>query len=275
MDTNLPKFLVIGVQKAATSWLWVQLRSHPEVWMPPVKELHYFDHLYVPDNRKWTGWHIKTHVGKSVKWHQEQGKAAGPYFTYLKGLLADDMFTEPWYRRAYGLPAAKGKVTGDITPEYCMITREGVSYATQLLGKAKIIVMVRHPVDRALSQLRMNAKNRGVDLASASLEQWLDLAKDPVIYSRARYSEFIPLWRSAFGEENLLILPYTDVGKDPIQLLRKVEAFIGAGHGDYADAGAKVYETSNKQTRVPPQVGAHLTEQLAQETRYFEALETL
>jgi hypothetical protein len=101
----------------------------------------------------------------------------------------------------------------------------------------------------------------------------LDLAKDSVIYSRARYSEFIPLWRSVFREENLLILPYTDVGKHPLQLLRKVEAFIGAGHGDYTDAGAKVYETSNKQTRVPPQVRAHLTEELAQETRYFETLQ--
>jgi hypothetical protein len=275
MLTNLPKFLCIGVQKAATSWLWVQLRSHPDVWMPPVKELHFFDHLFVPENRKWTGWHIKTHVGKAIKWHHENGKDSGPYFDYLQGLLSEDMFTEEWYRRAYSLAAAKGKITGDITPEYCMIPEEGIRYVRSLLGKAKIIVMVRNPMDRALSQIRMNAKNRGLDLATASLEQWLDLAKDTVIYSRARYSEFLPLWRSVFDEGNLLILQYSEVRNNPLGLLRSVEIFLGLAGGHYADATKKVYETSNKQTQVPRQVVDQLTKQLASETHYFEALKSL
>ena len=54
---NKPKFLVIGVQKAATSWLWVMLQKHSQIWFPPGKELHFFDHLYVNENRKWTRGH--------------------------------------------------------------------------------------------------------------------------------------------------------------------------------------------------------------------------
>ena len=38
-------FLGIGVQKAASSWLHENLRNHPEIWVPPRKELHYFDRL--------------------------------------------------------------------------------------------------------------------------------------------------------------------------------------------------------------------------------------
>src|SRR6185295_12624998 len=38
-----PDFLCIGAQKAGTGWLYEQLRSHPGFWMPPMKELHYFD----------------------------------------------------------------------------------------------------------------------------------------------------------------------------------------------------------------------------------------
>jgi hypothetical protein len=275
MVTNLPKFLCIGVQKAATSWLWVQLRSHPDVWMPPVKELHFFDHLFVPENRKWTGWHIKTHVGKAIKWHRENGKDKGLYFDYLQGLLAEDMFTETWYRRAYSLPAARSKTTGDITPEYCMIDRSGVEYVRSLLGDIKIIIMVRDPVDRSLSQIRMNAKNQKVDLGSASLEQWMALAKDPVIYTRARYSEFIPLWQDLLGKREILILQYNDVGRNPTALLKNVEAFLGLASGHYADATKKVYETSNKQTQVPALVMEHLVEQLSSQTRYFEALKCL
>src|SRR6476659_2320083 len=41
-----PDFLCIGAQKAGTGWLYEQLRSHPDFWMPPVKELHYFDRFW-------------------------------------------------------------------------------------------------------------------------------------------------------------------------------------------------------------------------------------
>jgi len=40
-----PDFLCVGAQKGGTSWLYQQLESHPGFWMPPVKELHYFDKL--------------------------------------------------------------------------------------------------------------------------------------------------------------------------------------------------------------------------------------
>ena len=40
-----PDFLCVGAQKGGTSWLYRQLEPHPDFWMPPVKELHYFDEL--------------------------------------------------------------------------------------------------------------------------------------------------------------------------------------------------------------------------------------
>lgn len=36
-------FLGIDAQRAGTTWLWKKLRQHPAIWMPPIKELHYFD----------------------------------------------------------------------------------------------------------------------------------------------------------------------------------------------------------------------------------------
>ncbi len=39
-----PDFLGIGAQKSGTTWLYQNLAAHPQVWMPPVKELHYLDH---------------------------------------------------------------------------------------------------------------------------------------------------------------------------------------------------------------------------------------
>jgi len=39
----LPDFLGIGAQKAGTTWLYENLRHHPELYLPEPKELHYFD----------------------------------------------------------------------------------------------------------------------------------------------------------------------------------------------------------------------------------------
>ena len=39
----LPNFLIIGVQKAATSWLAACLQEHPDVFMSKEKEVHFFD----------------------------------------------------------------------------------------------------------------------------------------------------------------------------------------------------------------------------------------
>jgi hypothetical protein len=38
-----PRFLVIGAQKAGTTWLYYCLIHHPEIFLPTPKELHYFD----------------------------------------------------------------------------------------------------------------------------------------------------------------------------------------------------------------------------------------
>src|SRR5215472_17512260 len=40
-----PDFLCVGAHKGGTTWLYQQLDSHPDFWMPPLKELHYFDQL--------------------------------------------------------------------------------------------------------------------------------------------------------------------------------------------------------------------------------------
>lgn len=43
-----PNFLVIGTAKAGTTWLYSCLNAHPEIFLPEIKELHFFsyDHLY-------------------------------------------------------------------------------------------------------------------------------------------------------------------------------------------------------------------------------------
>ncbi|MFM2278684.1 MAG: hypothetical protein RLZZ444_915, partial [Pseudomonadota bacterium] len=151
----LPHFLCIGAQKAATSWLFVNLQKHHQVWMPPVKELHYFNHLFVPENRSWTGYHLRQGTSNALKHHVKFADNVDFQFVRYLGRFVEEPFTEAWYRGTFERPGARGKVLGDITPEYSTIPVEGIDYIRRLLGSPKIIYIIRNPIDRALSQLRM------------------------------------------------------------------------------------------------------------------------
>ena len=270
--SNLPKFLCIGVQKAATSWLWVQLRSHPGVWMPPVKELHYFDHLYVEENRNWTTGHIRKSVCDSLQWHAKNGKIDLSYFRYMVDLGTKDLFTEKWYKHSFSWPASAGRMTGDVTPEYCMIPEEGIIYVRSLLGEAKIIVMLREPVSRALSQIRMNAARRGIDLEAASEDQWLALANEPVIHSRACYNVFPELWSKAFGAENLHFIDYEQVSSTPGVVLRKLESFLGLSPAKYPAPKQPVHVGTKLAKKAPSAVVETLSNELAKHIASYHHL---
>lgn len=42
----IPNFLIIGAPRAGTTWMAENLRSHPQIYMPKEKELHFFDRHY-------------------------------------------------------------------------------------------------------------------------------------------------------------------------------------------------------------------------------------
>jgi hypothetical protein len=66
-----PDFLVIGAQKAGTTWLHRNLQAHPGIWMPR-REVHYFDRK-IKDDSFDDGWYA------SLFEPAEEGKTVGEY----------------------------------------------------------------------------------------------------------------------------------------------------------------------------------------------------
>ena len=192
----LPSFLCIGAQKAGTSWLFAQLQSHPKVWMPPMKELQYFNHLYVPEHRAWTSWHIRQGAARALEYHVGRDEAPDfGYVRYLADLGSRELFTDGWYRRAFERPAAQGKLVGEITPEYSTIPEAGIRHLRALLGAVRIIYLIRAPVSRALSQLQMNLSRKG-NLAPDEA-QWIEAADQWDIDNRGDYARLRPALEGA------------------------------------------------------------------------------
>jgi hypothetical protein len=50
---TLPDFLGIGAQKSGTTWLYANLRQHPELFLPDLKEVHYFDWYFIAGLRQY------------------------------------------------------------------------------------------------------------------------------------------------------------------------------------------------------------------------------
>jgi hypothetical protein len=239
----LPDFICIGSQKAGTSWLFEALRQHPDVWLAPYKEVHFFDRA-------------KRHprLGSSQRARLEEeitvqiATGGDPaYLEYLQDLQAFEYRNLDWYRRVYSWKTPAGVVRGEITPSYLDLTEEQIVYAREILGQAKIILIIRSPFDRAASQLRMRAERAMVrDGLSISTESDWQLLYHSMKSGggRGAYERGIALWEKYFGAENIVILPFGDIRSRPEDFIEQVESFLQIPHfRDYKGLSEQVHPT--------------------------------
>jgi hypothetical protein len=114
----IPDFVVIGAQKAGTTWLYECLSEHPEVFVPRMKEVHFFTRPQ--DDRL-------SRLDQGVEWYQslfpDSGKVNGEltpdymFFPYVAPAIAtlnpkmkivallrhpvDRAYSQYWMRRRY------------------------------------------------------------------------------------------------------------------------------------------------------------------------------
>ncbi|MTH63333.1 sulfotransferase family protein [Paracoccus shanxieyensis] len=238
-----PDFLGIGAQKAGTTWLSQMLGQHPDVWTPPFKEVQFFNHRFVEEHRKWLPWHFKRARQNIEKRYETRGEELPRDMAkYLSRITREPMFTNHWYKLVFA-PAPDDAKTIDVTPEYSTLPPEGVEFVSKFLPDAKFIYIIRHPVDRAISQMKMNLTR--ARRKPASVEEWLTEVRDPVLLDRGDYQTYVPRWNAHFGADRLLYLPFGMISRDPIGFLRQVEGFLGLKPHDYRDVGKKVFASDN------------------------------
>ncbi len=235
-----PDLICIGAQKAGTSWLYSVLNERPDVWVPPLKELHFFDHHFAQERYPWTTWHVKSGARRAIAKHVEQHDRIDlNYVSYLTDIGLRRKFSTIWYERIFNR-ARDGQLKFEATPEYSCITEQGVKYVTRFLPECKFIYMVRDPVERAASQMKMNIRRSGK--TPLNRQDWVELLERPEIEERARYSEYVPRWASHFGPERLAFFPFQRIPSEPEFLLRDIEEFVGLTPFEYKTANRAVHQ---------------------------------
>ena len=227
-----PDFIGIGAQKAGTTWLSRNLQAHPEVWMPPIKEVHYFDErIEDPANpltrvfgkatgendrdRRW-----RRQVRRRTARHLEKFSKPDALWDlkYYAG-RADDR----WYLSLF--EPGGGRVAGEITPAYSTLGREAVAHVHALAPDAKILLMLRNPIERAWSQATMRLQRTGE--RTAGPERLRRLFDREGSRARTDYLRALENWNSFYPEDRIFVGFLEDVHFFPEELLRRVYAFLG------------------------------------------------
>ncbi|MFO1540404.1 MAG: sulfotransferase [Chloroflexota bacterium] len=244
-----PDLLVIGVQRAGTTWLHARLATDPRIWMTPVKELHYLDALHVPGHAAWAGPFRARGVAAA--------RAAGPDPRTAAALhaIAQEPADDAWYGRIFACapPAARA---GESTPAYALLPAEGVAHLRRIAPAVRAIIVRRDPVDRAGSQLR-HARIHG---------QRTGLATDPLpadLHARSDYAATLGRWRAGLGADRLHVTTFDRLLGDPASTLDGIARFLGLGAfaGERGPAGPLVNEAPGP--TCPPALLAQLRAELA------------
>lgn len=242
----LPHFLCIGAQKAGTTWLYNNLKRNGSIWLPPIKELHFFDYIFgmrdagAKQRSQWLRFR-EERLAKNMR--RLLKRKENPDFTdYICRLDNERFFTESWYCRMFECKSARGKIRGEITPQYSTLPERGIRYLRAFLGNVKIIYIIRDPLARALSHLAMTAKNAHGNDAPRE-DDWMRLAQNPAIQDRGNYRLHIPRWDACFPQSELLYLPFGLIAGNPGLCMSTVENFLGAEH---MDASLLIREEINK-----------------------------
>jgi hypothetical protein len=201
-----PDFLIIGAQKAGTTWLWEMLKNHPGTSLPTEKEIHFFgsSELYKYKGLDWYFEHFRGCDGRLVT-----GEAST---TYLSDKLA--FFYNVANKLEYdeSLP---------LLPELVAST----------FPRVKIIVSLRDPVRRAISAY-FHYMRKGKYPVSVALARTAADRPRLRLIEMGDYVQHLGAWLRVFPREQVLILVFErDIIDDRQRCLETVYEFLGLDPG--------------------------------------------
>jgi len=202
---DLPNVLGIGMQRTATSWLWRQLRKHPDVHARTFKELVFFNDPFGTVDM----------ISGELR-DADLGEAGDLYWQGpTRNLLHyRQMFKD---RKPFRI---------DISPSYGEMPEEAVGRVREILGPdVKIILSVRDPVERSWSNLKLDLRWTGEHPLSLSFMQRTALYRNVATLRRCDYASILRSWRRFFHHIKIVFMD--DVIASPNETLADLHGFLG------------------------------------------------
>lgn len=201
-------FVGVGAMKAGTTWLHDYLHSRDDVFIPRMKELHYFNVRFRPEMSKQRHRRVYADVAAATAAVAAGTPAADRTMMWeLVDRLA--MERDPSAYRTFfdRRVEAHHKVFGEITPAYSLLDTDGLSAIKDQFPAAKLILLLRDPVSRYVSQLNFTDNTGMFDafLDHPGFVQrgaydviWKNLAK---VFDEARI--YVGFYETLFADESV------------------------------------------------------------------------
>jgi hypothetical protein len=208
----LPEFFLMGAPKAGTTALHAALAQHPQLYLSPVKEPKFYLCDGRPPSRSTQQGPGDAHSAREWIWRRDRYEA-----------LFD--------------AAPAGSLRGESTPFY-LYDAEAQRRIHADVPRAKLLVVLRDPVDRAYSNW-MHLRSDGLEPIENFADAWA--AEDERVAAG-----WAPFWHyrrlglygaqllhltELFGRDQVHVLRYRDLVQSPVQALDAVCAFLGVSGG--------------------------------------------
>jgi hypothetical protein len=201
-----PNFFIVGAANSGTTSLYRYLKQHSDVFMPALKEPHYFAQVNPA--------------------HEQR---------YLRTIIRDEAAYLRLFRKAEGY-----KAIGEASPSYLWDVKAPERIGS-VIPDAKIIILLRDPVERAYSHYLMDVREglQELPFRHALQKDWNRTKKgwsvSQLYVELGLYAEQVRRYLEVFGPEQTLILMFEDLtnsalnGKSVVgDVLRFLDGFATA-----------------------------------------------
>jgi hypothetical protein len=207
----MPNFLIIGAAKAGTTSLYYYLNQHPEIYMSPLKEPHFFGF-----------------EGEELKFIRT-GNIPDPINT----MAITDL--ESYIKLFVGVTTEKA--IGEASPSY-LHTPKAADRIKFYLPQAKLIAILRNPVDRAFSAFTgqylhgiQNHQPHLTDFGEAlkNETQYIQENWTPIYFYKQLgfYYSQLSYYYKLFAKEQIHVCLNDDLKKDSQKTLKTIFQYLG------------------------------------------------
>ena len=216
MADRWPNFFLVGAMKAGTTAITNQLARHPEVFICPVKEPNYFS----------SDLDLEEEYAVDYEAAGASGRAGIPPGVH-SGVVRDE-------RRYLSLFSGwrDEKIGGDCSTSY-LYSAAAAGNIRRISPEAKILIILRNPVDRAYSEFLMNCS---IGVAVPPFAHYLDLEREQrrrggipprhKYVTAGLYAGQVKTYLRHFPPEQVLILLHDDMRSDFGAFMQRVWRFL-------------------------------------------------
>jgi hypothetical protein len=221
---TMPNFLIVGAMKSGTTALYYYLEQHPQIYMSPVKEPNFFCAEEDSDGNFAT--------------------RLGAYQDLFRGVSGE-------------------KAIGEASHCY-LYEPEAAARIQEYIPDAKLIAVLRNPVDRAYSHFLHMVRSGSeplTDFAQALREEETGGYQKRNVrdyIDRGRYHDQLKRYFNAFSRDQVKVYLYEDLSNAPVDTIQDAFRFLGVDDSFVPDvslrrnvSGYPKHKTVDKLLRKP------------------------